>query len=109
MRNLILAGALAAVLVSPAFAEDPYDPTDPYATDARHLSARSQVKAQSQDVQILPEAQPSWASELTVGMSSTDNGPNGTVIRHGVVVGQDPDPTVRAVIGSEVNDQGVER
>ncbi len=41
-KNLVLAGALLAVLASPAFAEDPYNANDPYNSDARHLNAKAQ-------------------------------------------------------------------
>ena len=41
-KNLMLAGALLAVLASPAFAEDPYSANDPYGRDAKHLNAETQ-------------------------------------------------------------------
>jgi hypothetical protein len=108
MKNLVLAGALLAILASPAFAEDPYSKNDPYEGNAKHLNA------QDQQGQMAPQAQPARPSQSTVGMGrsnteNTNNGPNGTVIRDGQVVGQDPDPKVRALIGSEGELRGRER
>ena len=42
MKNLVLAGALLAVLSSSALAEDPYDANDAYNSDAKHLNAETQ-------------------------------------------------------------------
>ena len=41
-KNLVLAGALLAVLASPALAEDPYNANDAYNSNARHLNAETQ-------------------------------------------------------------------
>jgi opacity protein-like surface antigen len=100
MKNLMLAGALLAVLSSSALAEDPYDANDPYRSDARHLNGQSQGTgdwAQSGSVAVAPS---------TYGAFNTNDGPNGTVIRGGEVVGQDPDPAVRAQLGAEVDERG---
>jgi hypothetical protein len=83
MKNLLLAGALAAVLASPAFAEEPLNPNDPYKTDAEHLSAQSRETEQGMYVQTSPQAgTTNWNwGQSTDGMSN-GNGPNGTVIRN---------------------------
>jgi hypothetical protein len=100
MKKLVLAGALAAVLAAPACAEDPYNANDPYNTNAKHLDAQSQgPKARAQGGAI-------DMTQSTGGISNTNDGPNGTVIRDGEVVGQDPDPTVRATIGTDFDQQG---
>jgi hypothetical protein len=99
-KNLVLAGALLAVLASPAFAEDPYNANDPYNGDEAHLSGQSQGAAswaQGAPVAVAPS---------TLGAVNTDNGPNGTVIRDGQVVGQDPDATVRAQLGADFDQHG---
>jgi hypothetical protein len=78
MRKLMLAGALAAVLVSPAFAQDasnPRDPNDPYYTDASHLGAQSLEKEQGLDVQTSPQAGTTdydWG-QTTTGRSNRDD------------------------------------
>src|SRR3954468_20009162 len=100
MKNLVLAGALLAVLASPAFAEEPYSANDPYNNDAKHLNA------QSQDVQTSLQARPARSAQSTFALSHTKDGPNGTVIRDGQVVGQDPDPAVRPTIGADFDQQG---
>ena len=41
-KNLVLAGALLAVLASPARAEAPYNANDAYNSNARHLNAEAQ-------------------------------------------------------------------
>jgi hypothetical protein len=85
MRKRMLAGALAAVLVSPAFAQDasnPRDPNDPYNTDASHLGAQSLEKEQGLDVKTSPQAGTAdwdWG-QSTSGKSSRDEEPNRRVI-----------------------------
>jgi hypothetical protein len=104
MKNLVLAGALVAVLVSPAFAENPRDPNDPYNTNEEHLSAQSRQTERGVNVQASPQVRPTRPAvetDSTVGLANTNDGPNGTVIRDGEVVGQDPDPTIRAMIGQD--------
>jgi hypothetical protein len=100
MKNLVLAGALLAVLVSPAFAEDPYSKTDPYESNAKHLDAAEQ------SAQVAPLARSSRSAQSTVGLSNTNDGPKGEVIRNGEVVGQDPDPSVRSMIGQGYDEHG---
>jgi hypothetical protein len=85
MKNLILAGALLAVLVSPAFAQrgggdNPRDPNDPYNTNAEHLDAQSQEKAQGLDVQTSPQA---GTTDWDWGQSTTGRNvePNRRVIQ----------------------------
>ena len=99
-KNLVLAGALLAVLASPALAEDPYNANDAYNSNARHLNGQSVgtgAWVQSGPVAMAPS---------TFGAFNTNDGPNGTVIRNGAVVGQDPDPAVRATLGADYDQQG---
>jgi hypothetical protein len=85
MRKIMLAGALAAVLVSPAFAQDasnPRDPNDPYKTDASHLGAQSLEKEQGLDVKTSPQAGTTdWdRGQSTTGKSNSDDEPNRRVL-----------------------------
>ena len=83
MKNLVLAGALLAVLVSPAFADDnPRNPNDPYNTNEDHLSAQSRETAQGLHVQTSPQAGTTdWDWGQSTGMSNRNDGANGTVMR----------------------------
>jgi hypothetical protein len=99
-KNLVLAGALLAVLASPAFAEEPYSANDPYNGDAKHLNAGSQAAGSWDRSGSVP------LDRSIAGAFQTNDGPNGTVIRDGIVVGQDPDPAVRAQLGAEVDERG---
>jgi hypothetical protein len=84
MKNLVLAGALLAVLVSPAFAQraggdNPRDPNDPYNTNAEHLGAQSRETERGLNVQTSPQAGTTdwdWG-QSTNGMSNMDGRPNG--------------------------------
>ena len=78
MKNLVLAGALVAVLVTPAFAEEPLNPNDPYNTNEEHLSAQSRETEQGLDVQTSPQAGTTdydWG-QSTDGMSNRNDRPN---------------------------------
>ena len=80
MKNLVLAGALVAVLVSPAFAEEPLNPNDPYNTNEEHLSAQSRETERGLDVQTSPQAGTTdydWG-QSTSGMSNRNDRPNGS-------------------------------
>jgi hypothetical protein len=86
MRNLMLAGALVTLLVSPAFAQDaanPRNPNDPYDTDASHLDAQSLEKAQGLHPQTSPQAGTTdydWG-QSTSGMSNRNEEPNRRAIQ----------------------------
>jgi hypothetical protein len=110
MKNLVLAGALVAVLVSPAFAEDsPRDPNDPYNTNEAHLSAQSRETERGVNVQTSPLAGTTDWDAVGSAWADTNDGPDDTVIRDGEVVGQNLDPTIRAMIGKDYDDQGRQR
>jgi hypothetical protein len=77
--TLLAGGALMTLLAMPVFAQDHlYNPS--------YYSNPNASFFQNRHVYRVPQ---------------TDNGPNGTVIRNGRVVGQDPDPTVRSMIGRD--------
>ena len=109
-KNLVLAGALLAVLASPAFAEEPlaspafaeepYSANDPNNGGAIHLNTETQGAGSWDQIGSVP------LDRSIAGAFNTNDGPNGTVIRDGVVVGQDPDPSVRAQLGAEVDQRG---
>jgi hypothetical protein len=99
-KNLVLAGALLAVLASPAFAEEPYSANDRYDGDAKHLNTETQGAGSWDQIGSVP------LDRSIAGAFNTNDGPNGTVIRDGIVVGQDPDPSVRAQLGAEVDQRG---
>jgi hypothetical protein len=102
LKNIVLAGALIAAFASPAFAELAGDnsPNNPYNTNAAHLDSQSRgAQSWAQDRSV-------GKTESSVGLSNTNDGPNGTVIRGGEIVGQDPDPTVRATLGADYDQHG---
>jgi hypothetical protein len=83
MKNLVLAGALVAVLVSPAFAEEPLNPNDPYNTNEEHLSAQSRETERGLNVQTSPQAGTTdwdWG-QSTNGMSNRNDRESGKGIR----------------------------
>jgi hypothetical protein len=88
MKTLVLAGALVAVLASPAFAQraggaNPEDPNDPYNTNASHLGAQSLEKEQGLQIQTSPQAGTTdydWG-QSTTGKSNRDEEPNRRVIQ----------------------------
>lgn len=83
MKSLVLAGALVAVLASPAFAQraggaNPENPNDPYNTNASHLGAQSLEKEQGLHIQTSPQAGTTdydWG-QSTNGMSDRNDRPN---------------------------------
>jgi hypothetical protein len=101
LKNIVLAGALVAAFASPALAHlTGGNSNDPYETNSAHMNAQSRgAQSWAQDRSVRK-------TQSGVGLSNTNDGPNGTVIRGGEVVGQDPDPTVRATLGADYDERG---
>ena len=83
MKSFVLAAALAAVLVSPALAEEPLNPNDPYNTNEAHLSAQSREIEQGIPIQTSPQAGTTdWEWGPTNGLSNPPYEPYYTDHQH---------------------------